>query len=113
MRSLAKIERLEVKYVYTHMRVAYLLFRTSHRHLLAQVAIRAAVAPILVVVHPWLSASNVFLDLLWCNFGKEGSHLYVFREPLPGVFRLRPSPCPARETQHPTSSLLRLLHEVS
>jgi hypothetical protein len=113
MRSLAKIERWEAKYVYTHMRVAYLLFRTSHRHQLAQVAIRAAVGPVLVEVHPCLCASSMSLDFLWCHFGKEGSRPFDFREPLPGVFRSQPSPCYARETQHPASSLLVLRREVS
>jgi hypothetical protein len=113
MRSLAKIERWEAKYVYTHMRVAYLLCRTYHRHQLAQVAIRAAVVPILVEVHPCLCASSVSLDFLRCNFGNFGNHPFDVREPLPGVFRLQPSPCYARETQHPASSLLRLRREVS
>jgi hypothetical protein len=46
MRSLTTIVHWEVQYVYTHMRVAYILFRSSHRHQMAQVVIRAEVAPV-------------------------------------------------------------------
>ena len=113
MRSLANVERWEAKYVYTHMRVAYLLFQTSHHHQLAQVVIRAAVAPVLVEVHHCLCAASVSLDFLRCHFGKEGSLPFEFRKPLPGVFRSQPSPCYAPETQHPASSLLGLLREGS
>jgi hypothetical protein len=95
------------------MRVAYLLFRTSHRHQLAQVAIRAVVAPVLVEVHPCHCASSVSLDFLRCHFGKEGRRPFDFREQLPGVFRSQPLPCYARKTQHPASSLLGLRREVS
>jgi hypothetical protein len=110
---MVKIEHWEAKYVYTHMRVAYLLFWTSHHHQMAQMAIRAVVAPGLVEVHPCLCASSVSLDFLRCHLGKEGSRPFDFREPLPGFFRSQPSPCNVRETQHPTSSLLGLRREVS
>ena len=73
MRSWAKIEHGEREYVYTHMRVAYLLFRTSHHHQLAQVAIRAAVAPVLVEVHPCLCASSVSGESSLSHFAKEDS----------------------------------------
>jgi hypothetical protein len=53
---------------------------------MAQVAIWAAVASVLVKVHPCLCASTVSLDFLRCHFGKEGSCPFDFREQLPGVF---------------------------
>jgi len=98
MRSVAKFEIWEAEYVYTHMWLPYLLFQSSDCHQMAQVAIRAAVKSLLVELQPFLCAFSVFLDFLLCHFGKEGSRPFDFREPLPGVFRLQPSPCYARET---------------
>jgi len=88
MRSLAKIKSGEAEYVYTYMRVACLLFRSSLRHQMAQVAIGAEVAPVWVVVHPCLCAPRVSVNVLLCHCGKEGSSPCDFREPLPGGFRL-------------------------
>ena len=113
MRSSAKIERWEEEYVYTHWLVAYHLFRSSHRHQLPQVVFRAKVAPIAGTVHRCLDASRVSVDLLRCHCDKESSPTFDFYEPLPGVFRSLPSPCYAREPQHPTSSLLGLWRKVS
>ena len=78
MRSLAKIERWEAKYGYTHMRVAYLLFRTSHCLQMAQVAIRAAVAPVLVEVHPCLCASGVSLDFCGAILARKAAVRLIF-----------------------------------
>jgi len=108
MRSLAKIELWDAEYAYIQMQVASLLFWSSHCHQMAQVAILAEVAPVLVEVHTCLGASSVVVDSLRCHFGKVGSHPFDFRKPLPGVFQLQPSHCYARETQYPTSSLLVL-----
>jgi hypothetical protein len=64
MRSLPKIERWEAEYVYTHIRVAHLVFRSSNCDQVAQVAFRAEVAPVVVEVHPCLCASSVSVDSL-------------------------------------------------
>jgi hypothetical protein len=53
------------------------------------------------------------MDFLRCHFANEGSCPFDFREPLPGVYRMQPSPCYAQETQHPAASLLGLRREVS
>jgi len=113
MRALAKIERWPAEYVYTHMRVAHHLFRSSHRHQMAQVAFWAEVASAVVEVHLSLCITSVSEDFLRCHVGKKGSRLFDFREPLPGVFRSQPSHCSAREIHHPPSSLLGLRREVS
>jgi hypothetical protein len=86
MRCLAKIKRWEGEHVYKRMWVAYLLFRCCHHHQMAQVAIRAQVRPIMVEVHPCLCSSSMSVDCSRCHFGKEGSHPFDFREPLPGAF---------------------------
>jgi hypothetical protein len=80
---------------------------------MAQVAFRAEVAPLVVEAHLCLCASSVSVDFLVCHFAKEDSRLFDFRKPLPGVFQSQFSPCFARETQHPISSLHGLWHEVS
>jgi hypothetical protein len=113
MRSLGKIEYRETEYVYRHIRVAQLLFRSSHRDQMPQVAFRAKVASVMDDVHPCLCASSISVDFLQCHFGKEGSHPFHFRKPLPAVFWLQPSPCSSQETQHRASSLLWLLREGS
>jgi len=53
------------------------------------------------------------MESLLCHFGKEDSRPFDFCEPMPGVFLLQPSPCYARETQHPASSILELRRVVS
>jgi len=56
-----KIERWEAEYVYLHIRVAHLLFRSfefSQCHWMAQVAFRVWAAPVVVEVHRCLSASR-------------------------------------------------------
>jgi len=108
-----KIERWEAEYVYTHIHVADHLFRSSHSHQMVQVAFWAKVAPILVKVDLCLCVSSGSVNSLLCHFGKEGSHLFDFDEPLPGVILLQASSCSTQETQHPASSLLRLRQEVS
>ena len=113
MRSLAKIEWWEAKYVYTVMRVAHHQFRSSHHHQMPQVAFQTDVGRIVVEVHPCHCTPSVSVDCLRCHFGKKGSHLFDYREPLPGVFRSQHSPCYAWVTQHPASALLRLWWEVS
>jgi len=78
MRSLAKIERWEAEYVYTYMRVAYVLFRSSLRHQMAQVAIRAEVAPVWVVVHPCLCASSVSVDFCGAILARNAAVRLIF-----------------------------------
>jgi diaminopimelate epimerase len=80
MRFLAKIECWEAESVYNHMRVASLLVRSSHRNQRAQVAIRTKMEPVWLEVHPCLCASSMSVDILQCQFGKEGSCLCDFRE---------------------------------
>jgi len=106
-----KIKRWQAEYVYTHSRVAHLLFWSfefSHCHQVVQVVFRAQVAPVMVVVHLCLCAARVSVDSLLCHQGKEDSRMFDFQEPLLGVFASQPSPCDARETQHLASSLLGL-----
>jgi hypothetical protein len=55
---------------------------------MAQVAIRANMASIIVDVHPCLCAFGLSLDSLLCPWGKEGSHLFDSHDPLPVVFLL-------------------------
>ena len=107
------MEPWEAEYVYIHIRVAHLLFRSSRCNHMVQVAFRAEVMPIAVEVHPDLCTSSVSVDSLLCHVGKEGSCSCEFHEPLLGVFLSQSSTCYARETQYPASSLLRLWREVS
>jgi len=103
-----KIERWREEYVYTHIRVAHLLFRSidfSHHHHVAQVAFQANVVPVVVVVHLCLGASSVCVDSLLCHFGKEARHPFDFDECLPGVFLSQLLPCHDGGTQHPASCL--------
>jgi hypothetical protein len=113
MLSLAKIERWEVQYVYTNRQVAYLLFWGSHRHQIAQIAIRAEMAPVLELVHPCLCASRVSVDFVQCHYAKESSRRLDFCKPLPGVIQSQPSPCYTRHTELRTSSRLGLQREAS
>jgi len=73
----------------------------------------SAVCIALEEVHQFLCASSVSVDSFQCRFGKEGSRQCDFHKPLPGVVSSQLSPFYAQEIQHPGSSLLRLLHEVS
>jgi hypothetical protein len=96
--------------------MAYLLFhnfRFPQRHLVAQVAFRAEVPPVLEEVRRFLCASSGSADSLLYHFGMEGSRPYDFCKPLPGVFPSQPSPSDAQETQLLASSLLGLRREVS
>jgi len=111
-----KIERWEALYVYTHIRVAHLLFRSfehSHCHQVGQVVFRASVAPVMVEVHLCLCASSVSVDSLLCHIRKEDCCLCDFHEPLPAVFLSQLSHCYAWQPQHPASSLLGLRRQVS
>jgi len=58
-------------------------------------------------VHLFFCVSSMSADSLRCDFGKEGSRTFRYDEALPGVFVSQPSPFAARETQHPSSFLLR------
>jgi len=111
-----KIERREAGMVYTRIRVAHRLFQSfewSHFHQVAQVVFRASVAPAVMKVHPCFCTSSKSVDSLLCQFGKVRSCPFDFPEPLPGVVLSLPSPCYARETQHPAASLLKLGRVVS
>jgi hypothetical protein len=105
-----------VENAYTHTWMAYLLFhnfRCSQRHLVAQVAFRAEVPPVLKEARRFLFTFSGSPDSLLCHFGMEGSRPYDFCKPLPGVFPSQPSRSDAQETQLLSSSLLRLWREVS
>jgi hypothetical protein len=80
------MKRWEEEYIYTHIQVSFLLFQSSPRLQLAQVAFWAELVPVVVAMHPCLCASSVSVDSLWCHFGKEGSYPCDFHEPLLGVF---------------------------
>jgi len=95
------------------MRVAHLVFRSSHCHQMAQVAFRVEVALVVVELHPCHCATSMFVELLRCQFGKEGSCLFDCHERLLGIFQSQPLPCYARETLWPASSLPGLWREVS
>jgi len=86
-----KIERREEKYVYTHIRVAHILFRMGelpHLYRVEQVAFWVDVASVrvsavgvaLVEVLPCLSISSVSGDTVLRHFGKEGSRPSDFPE---------------------------------
>jgi len=105
-----------VEYVYKHIRVAHPLFQSfdfPHCHQAVKVAFRASVVPVVVEVDLCLCDSSESVDSLPYHFGKEESRPFDFPESLPGVFLSQPSPCFARGTQHPTSSLLELWPVVS
>ena len=76
-------------------------------------AFRASVAPVVVEVHLCLCASNESVDSLLGHLGKGDRRQFDFLKPLPGVSLSQPSPCQARETKHPASSLLELRRMVS
>jgi hypothetical protein len=84
-----KIGHQEEEYVYTHVRVAHLLFWNTdfhHGHQVAQVAFWVQVAPILVEVHPFLCASSMMVASLRCKFRMEGSRRFRYPKPLPVWF---------------------------
>ena len=71
----------EAEYVYTHIRVAHLLFRNfefSHSHEVGQVVYLLPVAPVVVEVHPCVCSSSEPADPLQCHFGNEGSRPFDF-----------------------------------
>jgi hypothetical protein len=76
-------------------------------------AYQAEMPPVLMEVWRFLSASSVSAHSLLCHFGMEGSCLFDFYKPLPGVILLQPSPFDDPETQHLASCLRGLLREVS
>jgi hypothetical protein len=63
-----------------------------------EAAFRVEVPPVPVEVRRFHCASSVSADSLLCHFGMEGSSLFDFHKPLPGVFLSRPSPCGDQET---------------
>jgi len=76
-----KIECLEVENAYIHTWMAYLLFhnfRFPQRHLVAQVAFRAEVPPVVEEVRWFRCASSGSPDSLLYHFGMEGSRPYDF-----------------------------------
>jgi hypothetical protein len=73
-----------------------------------EAAFCAEVPPVLVEVQRFLCTSSVSADSLLCHFDIEGSHLFDFYKPLPGVFVSQPSPFDDQETQLLASSLLGL-----
>jgi len=111
-----KIECLEVENAYTHTWMAYLLFHHTpftQGHLVAQVACRAAVPPVLEEVWRFLCPSSRSPNSLLYHFGMEGSRSYDFCKQLSGVFPFQPSLSDAQETQLLASSLPGLRLEVS
>jgi hypothetical protein len=93
-------------------RLQFLSFEFAYFHYMAQVAFRAEVVPAQVEVYQCLSASSMCVDSLLCHFGKEGSRLCDFHEPLPGVFSSQCLSWYAQENQCTASSVLRLRREV-
>jgi hypothetical protein len=95
--------------------MAYLLFnnfRFPQRQLVALVAFRAEVPPVVEEVWQFLFASSWSPDSLLYHFRIEGSRPDDFCKPLPGVFPWQPSPSDAQETELLSSSLLGLRGEV-
>jgi hypothetical protein len=78
-----------------------------------QVAFQAEVQPVLEEVRRFLCASSGPTHSLLYHVGIEGSRLYDFCKPLPGVFPSQRSPSDAQETRLLTSSLLGLRRDVS
>jgi len=111
-----KIEHWEDEYVYTHIWVAHLQFRSfefPECQLMGWVAFRAAVAPVLVEVHLFLCAASVSRDSFRYHVGNKGSHPFDFHEAFSGVFLSQSLPCYSQQTQHLTSSLLGFRRAVS
>jgi hypothetical protein len=78
-----------------------------------EAAFWAEVLPVLVEVRQLLCASSVSADSLLCHFGMDGSHLFDFYRPLPGVFVMQPSLFDDQECQLLAPSLLGLRRQVS
>jgi hypothetical protein len=96
--------------------MAYLLFHNFHfpqHHLVVQVAFQAEVPPVLEEVRRFLDPSSGPAHSLLYHVGMEGSRLYDFCKPLPGVFPSQPSPADAHETRLLATSLLGLGRDVS
>ena len=111
-----KLKRFDAEYIYTHVRVAHLLFRRfefSQYHQLVQVAFWAKVASVAVETHLCLCTTSASVDCVQCRIGKRGSRPFHFHEPLLSVFLSQYSPYHAREIQHHLSSHLGLWCEVS
>jgi len=111
-----KIERWEAEYVYTHIRVAHLLFRSiefSNWHQVAQVAFQASGVPVVVEVHLFLCTSSKSVDSVLCHCGNEHSRPFDYHETLPGVFLSKTPPRYAPDTEHPASSPVELRRTVS
>jgi len=64
-------------------------------------------------VHLFICVSSMSVHVLWCHFRKEDIRACGLEEADAGVFLSQPSPCDARETQHPASSLLGPWCEVT
>jgi hypothetical protein len=75
---MAKIKRWEVEYVYTHMWVAHILFRSSLHHQVAQVAFQTEVAPVMLQVHPCICASNVSEFFCGAILARKTAVLLIF-----------------------------------
>jgi hypothetical protein len=105
-----------VESVYTDIWVAHHLcqwFDFSHRHQVAQVALQAEAALVVLDVQSCPCGSSVTADSVLGHLSKDSSRLFDFHESVPGLLLSPPSPVYAQETQLFTSSLLGLWHEVS
>jgi hypothetical protein len=67
--------------------------------MVAQMALRADVRPVLVELRPFLCASSWSADSLMYNFDMEGSRPYDLGKPLPVVCPLQPSLFDAQKPQ--------------
>jgi len=117
-----KIECLEVENVYKPTWMACLWFDNFRFHLChlmvlgafrAEVGLQAELPSVLVEVRRFLCSSSVSAHSLLYHFSMEGSRLYNFYKPLPGVFLSQPSTFYAQQTQLLAFSLLGLRCEVS
>jgi hypothetical protein len=110
-----KIEGLQVENAYTHTWMAYHLLhncRLPQSHLVARVAFRVEVPPLLVEVQRFLCAASGLVYFLLYHFGMEDSRPYDFCKPLLGVFPSQPSSADTQETQLHTTSLLGLWRKM-
>jgi len=116
MRHDWKIEHWELEYVYTHIRVAHLLFHYfdfSHCDQVMEVAFPAEVALVVVEIHLCLCISSVAADSVLGHFDNEGSSLCDIHESLPGVFLSPSSHFYDQETQLLACSLLEQWYKIS
>ena len=101
--------------------MGFLNFGHNFYHRMAPAAFWVEVAFVLVSavcvkleeVRLCLRASSVSVDLLRCHFDKERSSQFDCHKPSPGVVLSQLSPFYPQEIQHPASSPLGLLCEVS